>query len=1574
MNVENTVSTTANSISFASSSNDKYGGILEKSASKILRKEITELISYVYSVSPPFLTLHIVIAIIRLLQLVGPSLNPGFKNFWKTDYVSDRFLFIFSIFFYIIPPDVYPVASLPIMIVYIVITVISILTLVISAKVYKKNAFLPSFLPPIICFYFFSLGFVLPPMAIEVMFSRFSKYFFDASKDDAILRSIIILVISAVITLVYLFIFLTIALQVLTFQPMSLMTVCTLPQSLLIIATLAVNLFIGLSEHASETVTIAFNIIVAIIYAASSLLVLFQGGLVKHQEAMFFMASCYTGFVTTIIIIVFQLLKKKATFIIIGIFIGLEVAFVLLSDFIIKKNTIRKLRILDKIVDEPECFETTVKSINSYINLVCTGFSELHPICLNWSFLKMGIERWPKKGEVWFVYAKFCSIYSEETQTLAWIFRSIVTNKVKGQASRTVKSQSLAIGRQREANLSPDLKAKLNNITKHTTQAKHRLRNVWDMAIQGNISDMEIATKRAIKSIQSSDGSLMHILRLFPNNRFVTRQYARFCKELLADHKTCSEMIEKSRMLQRNINVNKDQTHEYGIMAYPMLPEKLNRANMAISPTVNQEMSSSTIDLDEGDNETHDEESSVFMNRIEDLRIPSTCGMSVISLLLYLVLFALPVIVLLVIIPSYIDGLTAPMEHMSSLSMARTLMYQIIAFGLQILNEKFGNFELPEGTDPEPPVNFGSSHKTYVQLTYLCKEMTLYMEKIDQFRTYNKVNANMDKAKELVFQPTINYTFFSFTNPNPKTISLTSALADIVSQQRQLITDEDLPYSFVNTSAILNPSTSMTIMADNFNEALKLMIQYISDNDNSQQKLIMYVMIAGITVSAVLFIIAAIGGVKWVQSNKEEAYRCFTSIPKNEVSQLAENLRILKKETENSTSTNLNNTESNKQEDNILKMFMTGGTNGARSHDSIYISGIIIFVMILQIVSLVIIGLTMKDISRNLRRNSPHLDYLQGMYANLVAATTCITSLIGFCNETTKIDNANKDGLLDRIDKRLQMSRDYYNMARFGGPTIDEPPFAAFQDFIGVANKRFVCPNELQVTSDFKNATLCFTASDLIILTEAIYRSYSIPYQEDDKGNFEFFPNNPNLRVIWDLLIFPVYDVLIHPMSESFITTIPCGLKGMKNDKMIYIIILLVVGFVCEIALLFILHSIDDHIRGVLKLLLHAQPKVLASTPKIVQVLNGSFKKSSSDNGTRSTKFYEAILDELPDAIVVANEKSTITKFNRSATRIFGNQIVDEIMNKQMTDFLSSSYFGGNVNDLLNAQPQKPITETITHSQAETGSMINIEATSMIINEGLTVVFRDITQTIRYNTLIQEEKQKSDKLLGSILPASLVPRVQAGEKNISFAVQSATIVFMDIVSFTPWCGSLPAEKVMATLNLLFMKNDNLVAKYPTMTKIKCIGDCYMAAGGVFAEVNQPAVHAKEVVNFGLDALDAISDLNKELNETLRIRVGINTGGPIVAGVLGIGKPTFEILGPAINMAQQMEHHGVPSQVHVSRSVYELIYGDSFTIKERGQIEVKNGTVVTYLVERNNAYFFFVLGKKICFSEILCQIY
>ncbi|KAH0786920.1 Adenylate and Guanylate cyclase catalytic domain containing protein [Histomonas meleagridis] len=171
---------------------------------------------------------------------------------------------------------------------------------------------------------------------------------------------------------------------------------------------------------------------------------------------------------------------------------------------------------------------------------------------------------------------------------------------------------------------------------------------------------------------------------------------------------------------------------------------------------------------------------------------------------------------------------------------------------------------------------------------------------------------------------------------------------------------------------------------------------------------------------------------------------------------------------------------------------------------------------------------------------------------------------------------------------------------------------------------------------------------------------------------------------------------------------------------------------------------------------------------------------------------------------------------------------------------------------------------------------------------------------------------------------------------------------MDICEFTPWCASLQAAQVMSTLNQMFRVYDIALNKYSTLTKIKCIGDCYMAAGGIF-DNNPPKIAATEMVKFGIDSINALLALNVKLNQNLRMRVGINTGGPIIAGVLGIDRPTFEILGPAINMAQQMEHTGVPMMVHIAKSVCDLIYDGDFDIKERGEVEVKHGKVTTFLV-------------------------
>jgi PAS domain S-box-containing protein len=389
---------------------------------------------------------------------------------------------------------------------------------------------------------------------------------------------------------------------------------------------------------------------------------------------------------------------------------------------------------------------------------------------------------------------------------------------------------------------------------------------------------------------------------------------------------------------------------------------------------------------------------------------------------------------------------------------------------------------------------------------------------------------------------------------------------------------------------------------------------------------------------------------------------------------------------------------------------------------------------------------------------------------------------------------------------------------------------------------------------------------------------------------------------------------------------------------------MLVLSVFAEIFIAFQLEGVAVHIRHVLQLLMHCSPEIVLSTPKIMKVLSGDFTLPKADTVNQDSEFFHTVFMNLPDAIIRTGSDLIIQEVNHSGKRLFAD--VDLIGQNIRTFFLSGK-LSGQADTLFAAAGSNPMASLIY--RRSDGNVVHLEATSGIPNGVPFVTCRDVTQTVRYNNLIREERGKCDQLLANILPPSLVRKVQDGEADISFSVQSASILFLDIVGFTPWCGSLPAATVMSTLNAMFTRFDACLATKPTMTKIKCIGDCYMAAGGIFAEVNQPAEHARDVVAFGLDAIRALVDLNKEMEERLQVRVGVNTGGPVVAGVVGVGKPTFEILGSAINLAQEMEHTGIPMLVHVTRAVYELIYGMAFTIRERqAEVTTRQGQV-TYLV-------------------------
>jgi class 3 adenylate cyclase len=207
------------------------------------------------------------------------------------------------------------------------------------------------------------------------------------------------------------------------------------------------------------------------------------------------------------------------------------------------------------------------------------------------------------------------------------------------------------------------------------------------------------------------------------------------------------------------------------------------------------------------------------------------------------------------------------------------------------------------------------------------------------------------------------------------------------------------------------------------------------------------------------------------------------------------------------------------------------------------------------------------------------------------------------------------------------------------------------------------------------------------------------------------------------------------------------------------------------------------------------------------------------------------------------------------------------------------------------------------------------------------------------------ESQKSERLMLNILPESIASRLKAGDDSISDSYQNATILFSDLVGFTKMSSGKTAEELVFLLNDLFKRFDTRATSLG-LEKIKTIGDAYMVAGGLPTKDDE---HAIRVTKMALGMYEDLEAFNKEHDMELGMRIGINSG-PVVAGVIGHSKFSYDLWGNTVNTASRMESTCLPGKVQVSPSTYEQIKGH-FDVQENQIIECKGlGQIMTYFVK------------------------
>ena len=215
--------------------------------------------------------------------------------------------------------------------------------------------------------------------------------------------------------------------------------------------------------------------------------------------------------------------------------------------------------------------------------------------------------------------------------------------------------------------------------------------------------------------------------------------------------------------------------------------------------------------------------------------------------------------------------------------------------------------------------------------------------------------------------------------------------------------------------------------------------------------------------------------------------------------------------------------------------------------------------------------------------------------------------------------------------------------------------------------------------------------------------------------------------------------------------------------------------------------------------------------------------------------------------------------------------------------------------------------------------------------------------------LLEIEKEKSERLLLNILPKAIAERLKLGERTIANGHPTVTVMFADLVGFTALSRRTPPGDLVGILNGIFTTFDLLVEKH-SLEKIKTIGDSYMLAGGIPLHRDD---HAQAVADISMEMIAALDRLNAANGTELKMRIGINTG-PIVAGVIGKRKFTYDLWGDTVNLASRMESSGMAGVIHVSESTYQALKND-FVLEERGLTHCKGiGDVTTYFLKGRKA--------------------